>query len=64
MAWLIDQAFTQSGHEYELVIVEDNSPDDTYGVACELRKIYGEKKNCYSSETWKTWTWFCVYGRD
>jgi len=44
MAWLIDQAFTQSGHEYELVIVEDNSPDDTYGVACELRKIYGEKK--------------------
>lgn len=32
-----------SSLEYEIVIVEDNSPDGTLQVAQELQKIYGKE---------------------
>ena len=36
--------FVFSGLDYEIVIVEDSSPDGTFEVAQKLRLIYGEKK--------------------
>lgn len=35
---------THTEHDFEIVIVDDNSPDGTYDVAKDLQKIYGEKR--------------------
>lgn len=35
---------TITDHDFEIVIVDDNSPDGTYDVAKDLQKIYGEKR--------------------
>jgi glycosyltransferase involved in cell wall biosynthesis len=40
--WLLDRAFTSSSLAYEVVIVEDSSPDGTYEVAQRLQRVYGE----------------------
>ena len=40
---------THSGYNYEVIIIDDNSPDGTQEVAKELQKLYGEEKivsNC------------------
>ncbi|OON16074.1 hypothetical protein X801_08116, partial [Opisthorchis viverrini] len=34
------------GHEYEVIIVDDNSPDGTLDVAKRLQEIYGKEKIC------------------
>ena len=33
-----------SGHNYEIIIIDDNSPDKTQEVAEQLQKIYGSEK--------------------
>ena len=33
-----------SGYSYEIIIIDDNSPDGTLEVAKELQKLYGEEK--------------------
>lgn len=33
-----------SGHNYEIIIIDDNSPDKTQEVAEQLQKIYGVEK--------------------
>lgn len=33
-----------SNYEFDVVIIEDNSPDGTYEVALKLQKIYGVDK--------------------
>ena len=33
-----------SGYCYEVIIIDDNSPDGTLGVAKQLQKLYGEDK--------------------
>ncbi len=33
-----------SGHDYEVIIIDDNSPDGTLEVAKQLQGIYGEDK--------------------
>ena len=35
---------TRSGHNYEIIVIDDNSPDGTLEVAKELQDIYGEEK--------------------
>jgi dolichol-phosphate mannosyltransferase len=40
ITYLLDKAFTQAKLDYEIVIVDDNSPDGTGGVARELQRIY------------------------
>uniref|UniRef100_K3WCE1 Dolichol-phosphate mannosyltransferase subunit 1 n=1 Tax=Globisporangium ultimum (strain ATCC 200006 / CBS 805.95 / DAOM BR144) TaxID=431595 RepID=K3WCE1_GLOUD len=40
--WLLEKAFRENSLEYEIVIVEDNSPDGTLQVARDLQKIYGK----------------------
>jgi len=41
MIWLIDDAFATSGHDWEVVIIEDNSEDNTLEAAKRLQAIYG-----------------------
>jgi dolichol-phosphate mannosyltransferase len=43
IVWLIVKAFERSGYEYEIVIVDDNSPDGTQEVGKQLQTIYGDK---------------------
>merc|ERR1711991_496248 len=44
MVYLLDKHFTSNKLRYEVVIVEDNSPDDTLGAAKKLQKFYGDMK--------------------
>lgn len=40
--FLLDEAFTACHADYEIVIVDDNSPDGTLTVAKRLQSLYGE----------------------
>ncbi|XP_032827011.1 dolichol-phosphate mannosyltransferase subunit 1 isoform X2 [Petromyzon marinus] len=42
--WLIDQSLTQSGLAYEVIVIDDGSPDGTLKVARQLQDIYGAHK--------------------
>jgi len=42
--WLIVKYFTESKHDFEVIIIDDGSPDGTLDVAKNLQKIYGEDK--------------------
>ena len=36
--------FISSGYDYEIIVIDDGSPDGTLNVAKQLQTIYGEKK--------------------
>ena len=40
-----------SGYEYEVIIIDDNSPDGTLEVAKQLQKIYGDDRIVRVDET-------------
>jgi dolichol-phosphate mannosyltransferase len=42
--WLIVKYLEESGYDYEVIIIDDNSPDGTLDVAKQLQSIYGEDK--------------------
>lgn len=42
MVWLLARTFTQNGLHWEVVIVDDNSPDGTQEVAKQLAQVYGD----------------------
>lgn len=42
--WLLVKHFEISGYCYEVIVIDDNSPDGTLDVAKQLQKIYGEDK--------------------
>jgi dolichol-phosphate mannosyltransferase len=42
MISMLDKAFTDAALDYEVVVVEDNSPDGTLEVALKLQGIFGE----------------------
>jgi dolichol-phosphate mannosyltransferase len=44
MISMLNDSFTKNNLNYEIIIVEDNSPDGTLQVAQELEKIYGSDK--------------------
>ncbi|POM65636.1 Dolichol-phosphate mannosyltransferase [Phytophthora palmivora] len=44
MVWLLDKTFVENKLKYEIVVVEDNSPDGTLQVARDLQSIYGKDK--------------------
>ena len=44
MVYLLDQVFVQHKIQYEIVVVDDNSPDGTLQVAESLQKSYGKDK--------------------
>ena len=41
LVWLLAKTFTEIGQHWEVVIVDDNSPDGTQEVAQQLHRIYG-----------------------
>jgi dolichol-phosphate mannosyltransferase len=43
IVWLIMKYMTPTKHDFEIVIVDDNSPDGTYQVAKDLQALYGER---------------------
>jgi len=42
--WLIVKSFTKSGEDFEVIIIDDGSPDGTLDVAKQLQTIYGDDK--------------------
>jgi dolichol-phosphate mannosyltransferase len=44
MVAMLDKVFTEQKLKYEIIVVEDSSPDNTYEVACRLRDAFGEDK--------------------
>lgn len=44
MVFLLNEAFTKIGALWEVIIIDDNSPDNTLEVGRSLQKIYGPEK--------------------
>uniref|UniRef100_G1NSA7 Dolichol-phosphate mannosyltransferase subunit 1 n=1 Tax=Myotis lucifugus TaxID=59463 RepID=G1NSA7_MYOLU len=44
IVWLLVKSFSESGINYEIIIIDDGSPDGTREVAEQLEKIYGSDK--------------------
>ncbi|CDH49517.1 dolichol-phosphate mannosyltransferase [Lichtheimia corymbifera JMRC:FSU:9682] len=42
ITWLLARTFTQENVDWEIVIVDDGSPDGTQDVARELQNVYGQ----------------------
>ncbi|KAL7644175.1 UNVERIFIED_CONTAM: hypothetical protein RMT77_005001 [Armadillidium vulgare] len=42
--WLICKYFDESGFDYEVIVIDDGSPDGTFEVAKQLQEIYGKKR--------------------
>ncbi|KAM9785819.1 LOW QUALITY PROTEIN: dolichol-phosphate mannosyltransferase subunit 1 [Neosynchiropus ocellatus] len=42
--WLLVKYFGESGYNYEIIVIDDGSPDGTLAVAEQLQAIYGEDK--------------------
>nr|SVE82109.1 EOG090X0B9X [Daphnia magna] len=42
--WLLVKAFTESGDDFEIIVIDDGSPDGTLDVAKQLQTIYGDEK--------------------
>ncbi|KAH8040530.1 hypothetical protein HPB51_011226 [Rhipicephalus microplus] len=44
VVWLIDHYMSQSGYNFEIIVIDDGSPDNTLEAAEQLQKIYGSEK--------------------
>jgi len=44
IVWLLCKYLDESGEQYEIIVIDDGSPDGTLDVAKQLQKIYGEDK--------------------
>ncbi|MPC23657.1 dolichol-phosphate mannosyltransferase subunit 1-like [Portunus trituberculatus] len=44
IVWLLCKYFDESGYVYEIIVIDDGSPDGTLEVAKKLQDIYGEEK--------------------
>ncbi|XP_064094316.1 dolichol-phosphate mannosyltransferase subunit 1 [Macrobrachium nipponense] len=42
--WLLCKYFDESGFDYEIIVIDDGSPDGTLEVAKKLQDIYGENR--------------------
>ncbi|KAK4884991.1 hypothetical protein RN001_001262 [Aquatica leii] len=42
--WLIVTYMQKSGYDFEIIVIDDGSPDGTLEVAQELQKVYGTSK--------------------
>ncbi|NWV20296.1 DPM1 mannosyltransferase, partial [Origma solitaria] len=44
VVWLLARTFSESGIDFEIIIIDDGSPDGTQEIAQQLEKIYGSDK--------------------
>uniref|UniRef100_A0A3Q3WIZ1 Dolichol-phosphate mannosyltransferase subunit 1 n=1 Tax=Mola mola TaxID=94237 RepID=A0A3Q3WIZ1_MOLML len=44
IVWLLVKYFGESGYNYEIIVIDDGSPDGTLEMAEQLQRIYGEDK--------------------
>lgn len=44
ITWLLAKTFKEHDIDWEIIIVDDNSPDGTQDVAKELQAIYGQDR--------------------
>uniref|UniRef100_A0A672J0N9 Dolichol-phosphate mannosyltransferase subunit 1 n=1 Tax=Salarias fasciatus TaxID=181472 RepID=A0A672J0N9_SALFA len=44
IVWLLVKYFGESGYKYEIIVIDDGSPDGTLEIAQQLQGIYGEDK--------------------
>ncbi|XP_017743627.1 PREDICTED: dolichol-phosphate mannosyltransferase subunit 1 isoform X2 [Rhinopithecus bieti] len=44
IVWLLVKSFSESGINYEIIIIDDGSPDGTRDVAEQLQEIYGSDR--------------------
>ncbi|KAF9505743.1 glycosyltransferase family 2 protein [Hydnum rufescens UP504] len=44
IVWLLARTFTQDSLAWEVIIVDDNSPDGTQDIALQLQNVYGPDK--------------------
>uniref|UniRef100_A0A673LQ68 Dolichol-phosphate mannosyltransferase subunit 1 n=1 Tax=Sinocyclocheilus rhinocerous TaxID=307959 RepID=A0A673LQ68_9TELE len=44
IVWLLAKYFGESGYNYEIIVIDDGSPDGTLQIAEQLQKIYGADK--------------------
>uniref|UniRef100_A0A8D3C7N0 Dolichol-phosphate mannosyltransferase subunit 1 n=1 Tax=Scophthalmus maximus TaxID=52904 RepID=A0A8D3C7N0_SCOMX len=44
IVWLLVKYFGESGYDYEIIVIDDGSPDGTLEVAEQLQKIYGKDR--------------------
>ncbi|XP_078483388.1 dolichol-phosphate mannosyltransferase subunit 1 [Ciona intestinalis] len=44
ITWLLVKYFTESNYNFEIIVIDDGSPDGTLDVAKQLQTIYGEDK--------------------
>ncbi|NXF21928.1 DPM1 mannosyltransferase, partial [Rhodinocichla rosea] len=44
VVWLLARTFSDSGIDFEIIVIDDGSPDGTQEVAQQLEKIYGSDK--------------------
>lgn len=42
ITWLLAKTFTEERIDWEVIIIDDGSPDGTQDVALQLQKVYGE----------------------
>ncbi|XP_046582821.1 dolichol-phosphate mannosyltransferase subunit 1-like [Haliotis rubra] len=44
IVWLLVKYFSESDYDYEVIIIDDGSPDGTLDVAKDLQRIYGKER--------------------